>query len=261
MLKVNVRTATDAGDCDITGAEFLNDGRILVADVQNIKLKLFSATGQLVSELKLDRSPWDVTMLDTTTAAVTGAGDAHDIQLVSVGGTSLLRGQVLKTAFSPSGITQYRGQIAVTSSQGKNVTILNRNGQVCNTIHTDGGRRLFDMPSYIASNATGTMLFLGDEGTNEVISLSDNGWCNFRYRHRDVSKPEGVAVDPEGNVYVCGGVSGKITQLTSDGRLIRTLPCSDNAPWAISFRPGTGHFLLTHGRWGEVNTVNVMALE
>lgn len=46
----------------------------------------------------------------------------------------------------------------------------------------------------------------------------------FVYRHPDLKAPYGLAVDPVGNIYVCGHFSNNIHVISEAGKTLRILP-------------------------------------
>ena len=68
--KTRVNISGDTTTCYITGLDVTVDGHLTVLDNNNSKVKLFSLDGELLSSLKLLEEPWDVAVVDRSTAAV-----------------------------------------------------------------------------------------------------------------------------------------------------------------------------------------------
>ena len=68
--KTQVNISGDTTTCYITGLDVTVDGHLTVSDNNNSKVKLFSLDGELLSSLKLSEEPWDVAVVDRSTAAV-----------------------------------------------------------------------------------------------------------------------------------------------------------------------------------------------
>jgi hypothetical protein len=235
----------------------LSDGRILLVDHFNRSVKLFDQSGKVEDELVLDDRPWDVTMLNDTTAAITW-DNSRNIQLISVG-QYLSKHSQIQTRFVARGITASNGHLVVTCKVGeKCLKILTRYGEVVKSISTNiSGRGLFGYPEYVIANTDGTVFYVSDWGKEQLIAVSRDGEIVFRYSHWDLTWPYGVATDLQGNVYVCGYRSKNVHQLTSDGRHIRILPVGGvHDPWTISFQPGTDNFLITNTSYGDRNFVS-----
>ncbi|KAK3090572.1 hypothetical protein FSP39_012765 [Pinctada imbricata] len=74
-----VRTATDSDHCNIIGLAVLRDGRVVVVDKQNQKLKMFNHDYSLASEVTLVHYPYDVAESPSGRIAVSmpKLGDLH----------------------------------------------------------------------------------------------------------------------------------------------------------------------------------------
>ena len=68
--ETQVNISGDSETCYITGLDVTVDGHLIVSDLSNEKVKLFSLDGELLSSLKLSERPRDVAVVDRSTAAV-----------------------------------------------------------------------------------------------------------------------------------------------------------------------------------------------
>ena len=66
----NVRIPSDKETCGILGLDTTTAGQLILIDLNNSNVKLFSPDGELISSLRLSEKPWDVTVVDECTAAV-----------------------------------------------------------------------------------------------------------------------------------------------------------------------------------------------
>lgn len=77
MNTFNARQPTDKLHCSITGAKFLTNGNIVLADKTNKKVKLFSSNLLCISAMATHTYPFDVTQVYTGDIAVTFPKENH----------------------------------------------------------------------------------------------------------------------------------------------------------------------------------------
>jgi hypothetical protein len=263
----------------VDGLAYLADGRVLVTDsAVGSVIRLFTPSGRmsarLVDELVLDTfaAMYDVTMLDDDTAAITGTAapghmEGRGIQLIKVGPISLVKHDFLRTSFDPFYITAYKnGNMAVTSSMDRTLTLLTRDGHVIKSFTMDkNGKHLFDCPSYVASNIAGTTFYVINNNrhgqtndTTQVAAVTDAGDVTFRYESELLIRPLGLSVDANDDVYVCGRVSNNIHRISPTGQLVQITDLQH--PKCICFQPGSWSFAVGHG-YGNALSVTLMTLE
>lgn len=68
----------------------------------------------------------------------------------------------------------------------------------------------------------------------------------FVYRHPDLKAPYGLAVDPVGNIYVCGHLSNNIHVISEAGETLRILP-GFTRPQFIAFQESCFRFFVVEG--------------
>jgi hypothetical protein len=267
--RFNVRTQADVGNCFIHAAVYLRNGNILMADYPNRSVKLFTNDGQLKDELvsevsELELIPYGITMLDSTTAAVTyHMTDRSDglkpvtrmIKLISVEERLFVQSEFdlpFPMCLQSQMVCGYNGQLAVTCEDEKCVYIVTRDGKLTKTISN-----LFASTKNVASNQAGTVLYVVDQRANQLVAVTDEGEVKFRYKHPKLSYPTCVSVDASDNVYVCGHGSKNVHQVTADGQHKSILPIIDIGYWVISFQPDTDNFLLMND---QTNTIHLTTL-
>jgi sugar lactone lactonase YvrE len=97
-----------------------------------------------------------------------------------------------------------------SSSEGSNARVLkfDKNGKLLRSFGRFGkGRDEFDQPHALAMDSKGR-LFVGDRGNNRVVVYDQN----FKYitEWTQFSRPSGVAIDRQDNIYVADSESGSV---------------------------------------------------
>ena len=102
---------------------------------------------------------------------------------------------------------------------------------------------------------------------NAVYCFDIEGNHVFRYKNDDLPDPGGVALDCEGNIYICESSLSTIHIVSSDGVVITIIEegCLQK-PLAIGYDKGNNVFAVTvygrdnnDGTWGEINFFSVLS--
>ncbi|KAL3870559.1 hypothetical protein ACJMK2_038611 [Sinanodonta woodiana] len=240
----------DPNDCWFTGAEFLPDSRILLADRTNKKLKLYSSVLQLITYLTLSSKPWDVTTLPNNEVAVSLPSE-KTIQIVHVMSVSMSTSRVIATDDQCYGIHYVDGKILAVSYDGDppHLKILSTDGEELAIIATDDdGFILFSKPIYVTATSDGSQIYVSDERLGCLVCLKNNGDHNFTYSAMDLGHAAGVTLDREGNIYVCGNTSNSVHVVSPQGDRVKVLVTDGiSYPRAITFEPKEKKLLITQG--------------
>ncbi|XP_021380208.1 tripartite motif-containing protein 45-like [Mizuhopecten yessoensis] len=218
IRKVNIKCPSDQLDCISRGVVYFPDGRIVVGDINNKRIKLINDAGDVVDELKFDGYPWDLCMVDNTTvaAAIESAGG---IQVVTVTPSKLTLSSVLNKTKKYYGITYRDDEFIVTTGSevcsvkrdGTTKTLYRYTGYVYALSHDSKDGQLF-IAHYTAST-----------GSTVIGRLSTDNKYTDVLKVGVVKYACGVDVDMEGNVYVCGFISNNVVQMSGDGTNVREL--------------------------------------
>ena len=81
---------------------------------------------------------------------------------------------------------------------------------------------------------------------NAVYCFDYEGYPKFKYTSADLENPYGVALDGDGNVYVCSYSESAIHTISPTGKLIRIIKesCPTN-PRAVAFKENGEEFAVT----------------
>lgn len=235
----------DRERCCITGCEFLPNGKLLLCDNGNKKMKLFDKKFKCVSAHGVSSMPWDVAVIDKNRAVVT-VPDRKKLQFIEVH---------RKISFKESvtlqqncwGISHSNGELFVTcwSRDSKEVVILDMEGTPTRRIITVQSQP-FHTPWFIDGH--NDTLFVSDWGTYIVQSVTTSGIAIFKYRNSSLVAPLGMARDPDENVYICGRDSNNIHQVSRDGTVHRIFLSEKDGisqPLNISHRASDDTLIVT----------------
>ncbi|XP_021340385.1 uncharacterized protein LOC110441535 [Mizuhopecten yessoensis] len=257
--KFTIKSPSDKTNCCSYGIVYLPCAKIVVSDSRNQKLKLFTDKGQYLDELAVRGSPWDMCLVDNSTVAAT---------VVYPGGVRVVK--VVDSKLSPvSEINMSNGKLCygITHTDGKFV------------VGTDGGEIYSVTPNGAAEllykyNSTCWSLTHDQIKGDTLVTVSNNtpgdvavSRLSADKRRTDVLKVDvvsgavGIDVDREGNIYVCGGGSNNVVQLSVDGTHVRELLTSSDGMFNQSAIAVCGDtFVVNYNSAQDINYISVFQM-
>ena len=189
--ELKTRTATDTKDPLIRSYEKLPDGRQLICDQANNKLKFYDSPNQFFSELTLPGKPLSVVSL-CDSEAVVSLPEIKSLQYITIG-TDLAVSETRKVNFQPVAMVKYGGDILATvRDRICKVAVIDNHGCVRRTIYQDNGS-LFRRPFYIDLSVDQKTVIIVDYDKG-CIGLSMEGNIVFQYQDQKVKLYAGLAV-------------------------------------------------------------------
>jgi hypothetical protein len=178
VVDFNGRLPADGSTCRFTGVCFTDNGEILLADRGNISVKLFSTSGQYLHHVKLSYEPYDVTLIDQMTAAVT-LPDERLIQLITLGEKLTTAGtiDVGEMCWSITCLDSKLIVICGDIDSRCTVKMLLKNGREIQRFTCDENGEQLDIAinCHVAATpraAGHSRLYLTDLGRNKVLSMT-----------------------------------------------------------------------------------------
>lgn len=215
--KFNVRLADDKDVCENSGAEFLPDGRIVIVDMKNCKLKVFDAKFRNGVSLQFRSGPRGIAVINPQEVAVS-LPDENMIAFVSVAKKLKLARSIL-TNTPCYGIRHYSSELVVLCDDGFSTTevqVLGLQGEIKTTISMNkSGKSALKNPWYLALNPDGQRFYITDRG--RLVCLDITGSVMFEFKDTNLENARGVTIDRQGLLYVCGTTSNNIFEVTADG--------------------------------------------
>ena len=254
--KVNVRCPTDWRAAWITGCAFLPDGRVVLCDNNNRKVKIFDKSFTLEGSLDLPSGPWDVSVVSATTIVVT----LPEIQqlLYTEVVPSIKEGRVIQLDQWCYGVEATDGDIYVTCHSEHmhcgdgEVRVLDQDGNVKKRLGANSdGSFIFRRPDYVAVNIRSNKIYISDAEEQSVtcIVLGETPESKPVYWYKDsaLKWTSGVCVDDEDNILVCGVDSHNVHVLSAAGEKHSVILSSRDAiekPCSIAYRREDGTMVI-----------------
>ena len=242
---INVKVSGDKEVCRIFGCCFMPGGELVLCDYSNEKIKVLDRSLSVVDSLHLSwRPPWDVTAVDNNNVIVT-LPSSLDIQFIQVL-PSLRIGRTIYVGKVCHGVAVAAGKIFVSCydyvDEVREIRVYDLKGRDLRKRHSiyPDGSALFRRPAYVAVSRSGDKIFVSDYLNNTVSCLKSNGKIVYQYRDDELSDPQGLLVDDNDNVIVCGKVSHNVQVITAAGEKHTTLLTHEDGispPQCVAFRP------------------------
>ena len=219
ISKFSTKSNTDRYSGDISGMDFLSDGRLVFADKSNNKVKLFSSMYEMIDEACLKSSPFDLAETERGDLAVTIPKDGI-VQIYTVRETLSLRQEIETGACH--GVQAFNSKLYVccdTSREGGCIKVFDINYDLLSitpphkNIH--GRMDMCPLTGHIYCNS---MPMIGSE---KVYCVAENGRIIWKIKNPSrmhsitgmASNGSGIFVTSNNFVYYCKG-DEKWVQLT-----------------------------------------------
>ena len=239
----NVKLADERNACWIKGMTITNDGRRLLVDNTNWKVKLFSRDMKLLSSLSLSDPPSDIAVLSDQEAVVTTVNRSLVLldvsschmsinnttslsyvawgisKLLDISGSKMSINDTTRVSYDVDSISQYGEKLAVTSHSPEpaSVKLIDKTGRIYWSVSTDDqGQSLFNNPKYVTSDIERNTVTVTDCGNNTLTVLNGDTGDVIKRRCVKDKSPEGVTTGPSGNIYVCYYNTREVAELTGD---------------------------------------------
>ena len=266
LKRYNVNLSNDREECQITDMAITNDGRRLLVDYGNNKVKLFSQDMKLLSSLLLSDPPRGIAVISDKEAVVLTTNES--LVLLGISGCKMSINDTTRVPFDVYGISKYREKLVVTSDDPRpaSVKLIDKTGRVYWSVSSDDqGQSLFSFPQYVTSDIDRNTVTVTDCGNDTLTVLNgDTGYVIKRRSLKD-KMPQGVTTGPSGNIYVCYRDTREVAELTGDLSEERILLSQQDGlgdgPLAIAYDKIFGQLITSYGSYSsDKNSVGVFDL-
>ena len=231
----NVRISSDERTCRITDLDTTTAGQLILIDRDNSNVKLFTPDGELISSLPLSEKPWDVTVVDECTAAVSMRSSQIVILDLGPGGQLSVR-RTISLDRPARGITCYKNNLIIACADS--VKMINMEGELqWSTGSPD--EQLFVLQWYltVGSGFGPATVVVSDPAKHTITVLDADSGKLIKVCDVEGRMPTGITGDNCGTVYVLypetqdiGVWSGEMVER------YRTTPGQfDFLPWTICY--------------------------
>ena len=249
LRRYNIKLSDDKNDCWIIGMAITNDGRRLLVDNNNNKVKLFSQDMKLLSSLSLSE-PRGIAVISDKEAVVTTGNKS--LVLLGISGSKMSINDTTSVSYDIQCISKYGEKLAVTSHSPNppSVKLIDKTGRVYWSVSSDDqGHSLFSNPLYVTSDIERNTVTVTDCENNTLTVLNGDTGDVIKRSVNDAS-PRGVTTGPSGNIYVYYYFTQEVAELTGDLAEERILLSQQDGlcdrPWSIAYDKSCGQLITSY---------------
>ncbi|XP_060576978.1 uncharacterized protein LOC132734291 [Ruditapes philippinarum] len=194
-------------DCWITGMAIISEDEIILADINNVSLKVLNhKEGKLSSTLKLASWPTDVTAINSSSAATTLPYEGKIMFINTQNGLSVSHS--LRVRKGCCGIDHHNGIMAVTFSKPAAVQVLDMEGHI---LHQVSDTSILADPCYVSLSNDNESMYVSDWKNKTVYEFTLIGHLKTTIKSKEMKCPCALTFTNCGNVAVCDpDISDKI---------------------------------------------------
>ena len=252
LRRYNVKLSDDMTKCYITGMAITNDGRRLLVDRSNKKVKLFSRDMKLLSSLSLSDSPRGIAVISDKEAVVI-TDNNKSLKLLDISGSKMSINDTTSVSYDVDGISKYGEKLVVTSCSliTSSVKLIDKTGRVYWSVSSDDqGQSLFSNPLYVTSDIERNTVTVTDCENNTLTVLNGDTGAIIKRRSVKEKYPEGVTTGSSGYIYVCYYKTHEVAELTEDLAEERILLSQQDGlgdrPWDIAYDKSCGQLITSY---------------
>ncbi|XP_052260582.1 uncharacterized protein LOC127864742 [Dreissena polymorpha] len=212
----NVFIPSDTDTCIITAICVLPDGKVLVADYTNKKVKLLDQQYQVLSHFGVTNNVLDMCLITPSEVAVAVYDDSkkHEVQFITVTQSKLVSGRKFRLQHECTGIAHYQGDLFICSGEALFKYTLSGK-QVCRLYEDQSDEMTVDN---CAVSPTGDRLYIISYQQDKLLTLARDGTLLATYTDPALQLPRGLHVTPAGQVLVCGELFSNVLQVGREGK-------------------------------------------
>ena len=239
--EVNIKLSDDSNTPLISGCTFLSNGRILLCDCQNQKVKFLDSDMSVKQSLKLAYTPYNVATIGENEAIITFGRSNNDLQYINTH-PDLKLGKKITLPNKCYGLRVVNDAIysAYHKDSGHDeIWRLDRAGNIMSKIVLTQSSSGISCFLGLCLAGSSPRVYLTDWDNHRVTCFQLDGKMVYQYKDKKLKRPNGIYVDAVGNSLVCGTYSDNVVVITADGRKHGELLTSKDIryPRCIEYRP------------------------
>lgn len=209
----NLNDKSDKMACNITGIAMTPDGKILMVDEGNEKVKMFTQDLVLCSSVSVPGA-WDIGVVSESEAAV---GGENSLVFLDISNGQMQVKKQIELQDQIYGINNFHDKLLVTfpATFPASIKLIDQTAKPYWALPTDQEQEsLFESPWYVTSNKNG--LIVADRANNTLTLLNGESGDIITRHQAERKGPFGVTTDNSGNVFVCYWDTREVASLSED---------------------------------------------
>lgn len=230
-------------------SEFLPDGRLILCDSNNKKIKLLSTTFTLEDSIQFTEDPWDLAVINSTTVVTFSSN--RWLQFLHVV-PSLQLGASIHLDWACYGIDALNDTLYLTC-RGSVTGYVRRLDFEGNSKGTVGADLRFMGPHCITVSPVSRKIFISNFLNQAIMCVSADLKHVFNYTHSSLGRPYNILLDDLDNIVVSDPDNRNILIIDSSGKRQRNLLALPGYfdPFALAYRRSDGT-LVVSGRQDDL---------
>lgn len=231
---VEVKLTTDKSKCIISDICQLQDGKIILTDQSNKKVKMLDHNYKIQDQCELDAIPTGICCTGKNEVCV--KLNNNKLQFISVNALLIKQRELKIKDGSYYGISFFGGELWLSRRNG--VSVYNTSGTLIKSVEADKeGTRVFKTDTVQHIAVRGDCVIVTDNADG-AICLGRDGTVMRQFRDRRLQEARGVCVSNDGMVLISGSRSDNIMMFDGDGECLGQLVSKDaalNSPVSLCF--------------------------
>lgn len=251
------RMHNDKSPCDVTGSTTMADGRLVLVDYNNKKLKVLDQDFKLISDFRTDGAAFDVVAIGPNQVAVTIPKEKKIHFLSLQDGMKTV--ESIHTRLECWGIDLFEDKlVTVTNSDEHMILFLNRKGTEITSCSLGSQDANMKWPISVCVGSKDRIFVCcqGDGDTKDVTGALVVVDCAGQVRSMNMDpglrKPTSCTKDEDGNLYVCGLSSANVFQVQKSGNKLQQIISGLSKPIHVNFNKESGCILVMERFCNEV---------
>ena len=261
--KSSVDVKLDGHTATIPGMVVTSNGTLLLTDYINKKVKVFTSKGGFLSSLELSDKPHAIALINSTTAVLSTMNRKLHFLNLSLPSVLSVHGSV-SLIFNIYDLAVYNNKLIVTTwFETKGVKMLDLEGhEIWSTSLDSIGEQHLPYLAFVITrviNNTETVI-VTDVNNDQIVFLDANNGKRIKTINETGRGPRGLAVDHDGNVYICYRTTSEISVWSPDFSRIRILLTNrqlQGKPLSIVYSRVTGELFISYFQSNVVDRFQV----
>ena len=239
--EVNIKLSDDKLTPQVTGCAFLSDGRILLCDFNNDKVKMLDNNMAVTKSLKLPNTPRSVAAISGNEAII-AFNDEKDFQFIHTH-PELKLGQMITSTKTCRGLCVANYEIYTTCHNKDygydEIRKLDKTGNIISKIVLTQSSSSQSATINLGLCLTGPNPRVYLASQSKVTCFHLDGKIVYQFKDTELKASNGIYVDSIGNSIVCSYASQNVVVITADGlKHVELLKFDGIArPRCIDYRP------------------------
>ncbi|XP_052774291.1 uncharacterized protein LOC128212927 [Mya arenaria] len=241
----SVNINKDKRVCRIVGIYELPSGEVIIADLNNERVKLLDRQFNVTDHYDLPaRAQHLCHIAGEEIAVAVSVHDLGEVQFLTVSRGHIQAGRKFTLDHKCNSIAHRQGQLYVVSSYS--LYQYNMDGQMIRKMYDISPCNLPGQRCAVSSD--GEIIYVINNAKHELVTLNKGGQVLSTLRDPVLQQPSGLCVSTSGHVFVCGQESDTVLQVDREGRQkLATIARNANglnSPWSVCFSEQTSSLIV-----------------